>query len=74
MVAINDRVNNLAAVIGLKTILWNCRSRDSSTEPAIILGGPLIYTYGPVDIYNNIMKNTGNGSIILCHDGHSGTS
>ena len=72
--AIDDRVNNLASVIGLKTILWNCGSGDSSTEPAIIPGGPLIYTYGPIDIYTNIMKNPGNGSIILCHDGHSGTS
>ena len=70
---INDRVNNIATTLGLKTILWNCRSADSSTEPAIILDGPLIYKYGPVDIYNNIMRNTGNGSIILCHDGHSGT-
>ena len=70
---INDRVNNIATTLGLKTILWNCRSADSSTEPAILLDGPLIYKYGPVDIYNNIMRNTGNGSIILCHDGHSGT-
>jgi hypothetical protein len=36
-----------------------------------ILDGSLNYKYGPVDIYNNIMRNTGNGSIILCHDGHS---
>jgi peptidoglycan/xylan/chitin deacetylase (PgdA/CDA1 family) len=70
---INDRVNNIATMLGLKTILWTCRSADSSSEPAIILDGPLIYRYGPVDIYNNIMRNTGNGSIILCHDGHSGT-
>jgi peptidoglycan/xylan/chitin deacetylase (PgdA/CDA1 family) len=70
---INKRVNNIATTLGLKTILWNCRSADSSTEHAIILDGPLIFRYGPVDIYNNIMRNTGNGSIILCHDGHSGT-
>ena len=69
---INDRINSIATKIGLKTILWNCVSADSSTEPAVISDGPLIYTYGPVDIYNNIMKNPGNGSIILCHDGHSG--
>jgi peptidoglycan-N-acetylglucosamine deacetylase len=69
---INDRVNNIAKSLGFKTILWNCHSTDSSTEPAIILDGPLIYSYGPGDIYNNIMKNTDNGSIILCHDGHSG--
>jgi peptidoglycan-N-acetylglucosamine deacetylase len=69
---INDRVNNIATSLGLKTILWNCRSADSSTEPTIILDGPLIYSCGPGDIHNNIMKNAGNGSIILCHDGHSG--
>ncbi len=40
---INGRVNNIATTLGLKSILWNCRSADSSTEPAIILDGPLIY-------------------------------
>jgi peptidoglycan/xylan/chitin deacetylase (PgdA/CDA1 family) len=69
----NDRVSNIAKALDLKTVLWSSRSADSSTEPAIILDGPLIYKYGPVDIYNNIMRNTENGSIILCHDGHSGT-
>jgi len=71
--SINDRVNNITKALGLKTVLWSCRSADSSTEPAIILDGPLIYKYGPVDLYNNIISNTENGSIILCHDGHSGT-
>jgi peptidoglycan/xylan/chitin deacetylase (PgdA/CDA1 family) len=71
--SINEKVNHKAKELGLKTVLWSCRSADSSTEPAILLDGPLIYKYGPVDIYNNIMRNTGNGSIILCHDGHSGT-
>ncbi len=71
--SINDRVNNIAKALDLKTVLWSCRSADSSTEPAVILDGSLKYKYGPVDIYNNIMRNTGNGSIILCHDGHSGT-
>ena len=71
--SINDRVNNITKALGLKTVLWSCRSADSSTEPAIIPDGPLIYKYGPVDLYNNIMRNTENGSIILCHDGHSGT-
>ncbi len=70
---INDRVNNIAKALDLKTVLWSCRSADSSTEPAFILDRPLIYKYGPVDLYNNIMRNTENGSIILCHDGHSGT-
>lgn len=70
--SINDRVNNMAKALDLQTILWSCRSADSFTEPTVILDGPLIYTYGSVDIYNNIMRNTGNGSIILCHDGHSG--
>jgi peptidoglycan-N-acetylglucosamine deacetylase len=70
---INDRVNIIAKELDLKTVLWSCRSADSSTEPAIILDGPLIYACGPMDIYNNIIRNTGNGSIILCHDGHSGT-
>lgn len=69
----NDRVNNIAKALDLKTVLWSCRSADSSTEPAIIQDGSLKYKYGPVDLYNNIMRNTGNGSIILCHDGHSGT-
>jgi peptidoglycan/xylan/chitin deacetylase (PgdA/CDA1 family) len=71
--SINDKVNNITKALGLKTVLWSCRSADSSTEPAIILDGPLIYKYGPVDLYNNIISNTENGSIILCHDGHSGT-
>jgi peptidoglycan-N-acetylglucosamine deacetylase len=71
--SINDRVNYIAKALDLKIVLWSCRSADSSTEPAIILDGSLKYTYGPVDIYNNIMRNTGNGSIILCHDEHSGT-
>jgi peptidoglycan-N-acetylglucosamine deacetylase len=71
--SINDRVNNIAKALDLKTVLWSYRSADSSTEPAIILDEPLIYKYGPVDIYNNILRNTENGSIILCHDGHSGT-
>jgi Predicted xylanase/chitin deacetylase len=70
---IDDRVNNIAKALDLKIVLWSCRSADSSTEPAVILDGPLIYTHGPVDLYNNIMRNTENGSIILCHDGHSGT-
>ena len=49
--SINDRVNNVAKALDLKTVLWSCRSADnSSTEPAVILDGPLIYTYGPVDI------------------------
>lgn len=56
-----------------ETLLWSCRSADSSTEPAVILDGTLTYTYGSADLYNNIVKNTGNGSISLCHDGHSGT-
>lgn len=71
--SINDRVNNIAKALDFKIVLWNCRSADSSTEQAIILDGSLKYKYGSVDIYNNIMRNTGNGSIILCHDGHSGT-
>jgi peptidoglycan-N-acetylglucosamine deacetylase len=71
--SINDRVSNVAKAFDFKTVLWSCRSADSSTEPAVILDGPLIYRYGPVDLYNNIMRNTENGSIILCHDGHSGT-
>jgi peptidoglycan-N-acetylglucosamine deacetylase len=71
--SINDRVNNITKALDLKTVLWSCRSADSSTEPAVILDGPLIYKYGPVDLYNNLMRNTENGSIILCHDGHSGT-
>lgn len=71
--SINDRVNNIAKALDLKTILWSCRSVDSSTEPTVILDGSLIYTYGPVDFHNNIIRNTGNGSIILCHDGHTGT-
>jgi peptidoglycan/xylan/chitin deacetylase (PgdA/CDA1 family) len=71
--SINDKANNITKALGLKTVLWSCRSADSSTEPAIILDGPLIYKYGPVDLYNNIISNTENGSIILCHDGHSGT-
>lgn len=70
--SINDRVNNITKALGLKTILWSCRSADSSTEPAVILDGPLLYRYGPVDLYSNIIGNTENGSIILCHDGHSG--
>ena len=71
--SINDKVNNLAKALDLKIVLWNCRPADSSTEPALILDGSLKYKYGPVDLYNNIMRNTENGSIILCHDGHSGT-
>lgn len=70
---IDDRANKIAKMLDLKIVLWNCRSADSSTEPGIILDRSLKYKYGPVDIYNNIMKNTENGSIILCHDGHSGT-
>jgi peptidoglycan/xylan/chitin deacetylase (PgdA/CDA1 family) len=71
--SINARVNNIAKALDIKTVLWSCRSADSSTEPDIILDGPLKYKYGSVDIYNNIMRNTENGSIILCHNGHSGT-
>jgi peptidoglycan/xylan/chitin deacetylase (PgdA/CDA1 family) len=71
--SIDDRVNNIAKTLDLKIVLWSCRSADSSTEHAIILDGPLKYKYGSVDIYNNIMRHTENGSIILCHDGHSGT-
>jgi len=71
--SIDDRVNNIAKTLDLKIVLWSCRLADSSTEPAIILDGSLKYKYGPVDIYNNIMRHTENGSIILCHDGHSGT-
>ncbi|MDQ1276887.1 MAG: peptidoglycan-N-acetylglucosamine deacetylase, partial [Euryarchaeota archaeon] len=70
--SIDDRVNNIAKSLGLKIVLWSYRSADSSTEPATILEGSLKYKYGPVEIYNNIMRNTENGSIILCHDGHSG--
>lgn len=69
----NDKVNNIAKALDLKTVLWSRRSADSSTESDVILDGSLKYKYGPVDLYNNIMRNTGNGSIILCHDGHSGT-
>ncbi|MDQ1254138.1 MAG: peptidoglycan-N-acetylglucosamine deacetylase [Euryarchaeota archaeon] len=70
--SINDRVKNITKALDLDTVLWNCRSADSSTQPVNILDGPLIYRYSPKDIYNNIMKDTENGSIILCHDGHSG--
>lgn len=70
--SINNRINSIAKTLDLKTILWSCSSADSSTEPVVILDGPLIYTYGPIDLYNNIMSNIENGSIILCHDGHSG--
>ncbi|WP_410509036.1 polysaccharide deacetylase family protein [Methanosarcina hadiensis] len=70
--SIDDRVNKISKVLGLKTVLWSCRSADSSTETAIVPDGSLRYKYGPVDIYKNIMETTGNGSIILCHDGHSG--
>jgi len=70
--SINDRVKNIAKALDLDTVLWNCRSADSSTQPVNILDAPLIYTYSPKDIYNNIMKDAENGSIILCHDGHSG--
>ncbi|WP_440945570.1 polysaccharide deacetylase family protein [Methanosarcina sp. T3] len=71
--SVDDRVNKIAKALDLKIVLWSCRSADSSTEHGIILDGSLKYTYGPADIYNNIMRNTENGSIILCHDGHSGT-
>jgi peptidoglycan/xylan/chitin deacetylase (PgdA/CDA1 family) len=71
--SVDDRVSDIAKALGLKIVLWSCRSADSSTEPSTIPDGALKYKYGPVDIYNNIMGNTGNGSIILCHDGHSGT-
>jgi peptidoglycan/xylan/chitin deacetylase (PgdA/CDA1 family) len=70
---VDDRVNKIAKALDLKIVLWSCRSADSSTEHGIILDGSLKYKYGPVDLYNNIMGNTENGSIILCHDGHSGT-
>jgi len=70
--SINDRVKNITKALDLDTVLWNCRSADSSTQPVNILDAPLIYTYSPKDIYNNIMKDAENGSIILCHDGHSG--
>ena len=70
--SINERVKNITKALDLDTVLWNCRSADSSTQPVNILDGPLIYRYSPKDIYNNIMKDTENGSIILCHDGHSG--
>ncbi|MDQ1276614.1 MAG: hypothetical protein QG610_2192 [Euryarchaeota archaeon] len=70
---INDRVNNIAKALDLKTVLWSCLSADSSTEPAVTLDGSFKYKHGPVDIYNNIMRNTESRSIILCHDGHSGT-
>ncbi|HIH73792.1 MAG TPA: polysaccharide deacetylase family protein [Methanosarcina sp.] len=70
--SVDNRVNSIIKELGLKTILWSCHSADSSTEPDVIPGGSLKYKYGPVDIYNNIMRNAGNGSIILCHDGHSG--
>jgi len=69
----DDRVSDIAKDLNLKIVLWSCRSADSSTEPSVIPDRALKYKYGPVDIYNNIMGNTGNGSIILCHDGHSGT-
>ncbi|AKB38066.1 Peptidoglycan N-acetylglucosamine deacetylase [Methanosarcina siciliae C2J] len=69
----DDRVNKIVKALDLKIVLWSCRSADSSTEHGIILDGSLKYKYGPTDIYNNIMRNTENGSIILCHDGHSGT-
>ena len=70
---VDDKVNKIAKALSLKIVLWSCRAADSSTESGIILDGSLKYKYGPVDIYNNIMGNTENGSIILCHDGHSGT-
>jgi peptidoglycan/xylan/chitin deacetylase (PgdA/CDA1 family) len=38
--SINDRVNNIAKALDLKTVLWSYRSADSSTEPANILDGP----------------------------------
>jgi peptidoglycan/xylan/chitin deacetylase (PgdA/CDA1 family) len=71
--SVDDRVNKIAKALDLKIVLWSCRSADSSTEHGIIFDGSLKYKYGPVDLYNNIMGNTENGSIILCHDGHSGT-
>lgn len=71
--SVDDRVNNIAKELDLKTILWSCRSADSSTESAIVFDGSLKYKYGPEDIYKSILRNTENGSIILCHDGHSGT-
>lgn len=70
--SIDDRVNEITKALDLKIVLWSCRSADSSTEYATILDGVLKYKYRPVDIYNNIMRHTENGSIILCHDGHSG--
>lgn len=69
---VDDRVNYITKALDLKTVLWSCRSADSSTEPATVPGGPIKYKYGSEDIYNNIMRETENGSIILCHDGHSG--
>ncbi len=71
--SIDDKVIKIAKALDLKIVLWSCRSSDSSTEPGIILDGSLKYKYGSVDIYNNIMRNAEKGSIILCHDGHSGT-
>lgn len=71
--SIDERVNDIAKGLDLKIVLWDCRSADSSTEPGIVYDGSLKYKYGSIDIYNNIMGNTENGSIILCHDGHSGT-
>ena len=69
----NDIVSKIAKALDLKIVLWTCRSADSSTENAILPDGSLKYRYGPVDLYNNIVRNAENGSIILCHDGHSGT-
>lgn len=70
--SINDRVKNIAKTLDLSTVLWSCRSADSSTQPVNTLDGPLIYRYSQEDIYKNIIKDVENGSIILCHDGHSG--
>jgi peptidoglycan/xylan/chitin deacetylase (PgdA/CDA1 family) len=58
--SVDDKVNNITKALDLKTVLWSCRS-DSSTEPGIILDGSVKYKYGPVDIYNNIMRNSENG-------------
>ena len=59
----NDKINKIAAKLGLATVLWTLSTQDWDRENITADA-----------IYNQIMSNVKDGDIILCHDTGESTS
>jgi peptidoglycan/xylan/chitin deacetylase (PgdA/CDA1 family) len=59
--AVNDKVKNVSKNLGYSLLLWSVDPQDWKSKNADA-------------VYNAIMKNVKNGSIILCHDLYGSTA